>query len=79
VNGFAGTVALACSGGPANTTCAMSPQSLTLPSATTTSKATVTLPQGAAGGTFVISFTGSFGGVKREVKATLVKPATLAK
>lgn len=80
LNGFAGTVALTCSGGPANTTCAMSPQSLTLPSATTTSKATVTLPAGTVpGGTYVISFTGSFGGVNREVKATLVKPATLAK
>jgi hypothetical protein len=79
VNGFAGTVALSCSGGPTNTTCAMSPQSLTLPSATTTSKAAVTLPAGARGGTYVITFSGSFGGVMRTGTATLVKPATLAK
>jgi hypothetical protein len=31
LNGFAGTVSLACTGSSANTTCAMSPQSLTLP------------------------------------------------
>lgn len=79
LNGFAGTVALGCSGGPANTTCAMSPQSLTLPSATTTSKGTVTLPAGAGGGSYVITFSGSFGGVTRTVKATVVKPATLAR
>jgi hypothetical protein len=79
VNGFAGTVALGCSGGPSNTTCAMSPQSLTLPSATTTSKATVTLPPGAGAGTYVITFRGSFGGVTRTVTATLVKPATLGR
>jgi trimeric autotransporter adhesin len=79
VNGFAGTVALSCSGGPANTTCAMSPQSLTLPSATTTSKAAVTLPAGARGGSYVITVSGSFGGVMRTATATLVKPATLAK
>ena len=79
VNGFAGTVALSCSGGPANTTCAMLPQSLTLPSATTTSKATVTLPAGAGGGTHVITFSGSFGGVTRTATATLVKPSTLAR
>jgi hypothetical protein len=57
----------------------MSPQSLTLPSATTTSKGTVTLPPGAGSGNYVIDFTGSFGGVTRTVKAILVKPATLAR
>ena len=79
LNGFAGTIALSCSGGPANTTCAMSPQSLTLPSATTASKATVTLPASTGPGSFVITIRGTVGGVTRTVTATLVKPATLAR
>jgi hypothetical protein len=71
VNGFAGTVALGCSGGPANTTCTMSPTSVTLPSAATSAKANVTVPAGAPKGTYVITLTGSFGGATRSTTATL--------
>jgi hypothetical protein len=71
VNGFAGTVALGCSGGPAGTTCTMSPTSVTLPSATTSAKANVTVPATAPKGTYVITLTGSFGGATRSTTATL--------
>ena len=72
-SGFAGAVSLSCSGGPAGSTCAMSPASITLPGTTTTSNATVTLPGNAPAGSYVITFSGSFGGATRTATATLIK------
>jgi len=71
LNGFAGTVSLACSGGPANTACSVNPASVTLSAsaATAPAKATVTLPNGAPIGTY--TFTGTFSGVARTATATL--------
>ena len=71
VSGSAGSLALACTGGPANTTCALSPNAVNLASSTTTAKATVTLPNGAGAGTYTITFVGSFGGATRSTTATL--------
>jgi hypothetical protein len=72
-NGLAGAVSLSCSGGPAGSTCAMSPASITLPGTTTTSNATVTIPGNAPAGSYVITFSGSFGGATRTATATLIK------
>ena len=72
-NGLAGAVSLSCSGGPAGSTCAMSPASITLPGTTTTSNATVTIPGNAPAGSYVITFGGSFGGATRTATATLIK------
>ena len=73
LNGFAGTVSLACSGGPANTACSVNPASVTLSAsaATAPAKATVTLPNGAPIGTYTFTFTGTFSGVARTATATL--------
>ena len=72
VNGFNGTVSLSCAGGPANTTCAMSPTSVSLSGAAITAKANITVPNIAATGTYAVSFTGQSGGVTRSTTATLV-------
>ena len=74
VSGSTGSLALTCSGGPPNTTCAISPSSISLSSATSTAKATVTLPNGAAAGTYTMTFTGSVGSVTRSTTATLTVP-----
>jgi hypothetical protein len=74
LNGFAGTVSLACNGGPANTTCSVNPASVTLSAttATATAKATVTLPNGAPMGTYTITFASSSSGVTRTATAILI-------
>jgi hypothetical protein len=72
VNGFAGTVALACGGGPANTTCAVSPTSVTLAGTSMSAKVNVTLPNAAPAGTYLITVTGSFGGTTRSTTAALI-------
>jgi hypothetical protein len=71
VNGFAGAVSLACSGGPAGATCAVSPTSLGAGSGLT-AKAAVTLPASAPKGTYTLTFTGSIGPVTRSATATLI-------
>src|SRR5262249_19359591 len=70
VSGSSGTLALSCSGGPANATCAMSPSSVNL-SGASTAKANLSLPNGAGSGTYTITFTGTFGTVTRSTTATL--------
>jgi hypothetical protein len=64
-------VALTCSGGPANTTCAVSPSSVNLAGGTATTKATVSLPNGVNVGTYTITFTGGFGSATRSTTASL--------
>jgi uncharacterized membrane protein len=70
-NGSTGTVLLTCSGGPPNTACAVSPSSINLSGSTATAKATVTLPNGAAAGTYSLTFTGSAGSATRSTTASL--------
>jgi uncharacterized membrane protein len=72
LNGFTGTVSLACSGGPPHSTCTVSPASVSL-SGTSTAKVAVTLqtPQNANHGTFTLTFTASFGGAKRTATVSL--------
>ena len=70
-SGSTGSLVLTCSGGPPNTTCAISPSSISLSSATATAKATVTLPNGAAAGTYPLTFTGGVGSATRSTTASL--------
>jgi hypothetical protein len=69
---FAGPVAMGCVGGPAGSTCAVSPASVSLSGPTADAKATVTVPAGAAPGTYTITFSGTFGGVTRLAAAKLI-------
>ena len=69
---FAGPVAMGCVGGPPSTTCAVSPASVSLSGPTADAKATVTVPAGAAPGTYTITFSGTFGGVTRLAGAKLI-------
>ena len=69
---FAGPVAMGCVGGPTGTTCAVSPASVSLSGPTADAKATVTVPAGAAPGTYTITFSGTFGGVTRLAAAKLI-------
>ena len=70
--GFAGPVVMGCVGGPPSTTCAVSPASVSLSGPTADAKATVTVPAGAASGTYTITFSGTFGGVTRQAGAKLI-------
>jgi hypothetical protein len=70
VNGFAGTVTVGCSGGPAGTACAINPTSVTL-GASANATATLTLPKTVASGTYTVTFTGTYGVVTRTITATL--------
>jgi hypothetical protein len=72
VNGFAGTVVLGCSGGPANTSCAVSPTSVTLAGTSLSAKVNVTLPNGAPAGTYPLTVTGTFAGATRATTASLI-------
>ena len=71
VNGFTGPVALTCSGGPANSTCALA-ATVTVSGASATTKATVTVAAGTARGSYPMTFTATAGGVTRSTTATLV-------
>jgi hypothetical protein len=70
--GFTGPVAMSCAGGPPNSTCTASPASVTLAGPTAETKVTVTVPNGAAPGTYTITFSGTFGGVTRLAAAKLI-------
>jgi hypothetical protein len=72
VNGFTGTVSLACAGGPPNTTCAVSPNPVNVSGSTAKPKATVTVPVGAPAGSYTITFTASFAGTTRTATASLM-------
>jgi hypothetical protein len=72
VNGLKGPVFLGCIGGPPNSTCAVSPNPVSVSGPTATSKATVTIPAGASSGTYVLTFTATFGNVTRSTTASLV-------
>ena len=72
-NGFAGTVALSCSGGPAGTTCTVTPASVTLSGGTAAALIRLSLPQGpSANGTYTVTVTGTSGGTTRQATATLI-------
>ncbi len=72
INGFAGTLDLACSGGPINSTCSVSPGSLALPG-TGSAQATLSipLPSCVSGGSFAVTFTATNGGVTRSATANV--------
>jgi len=70
-NGFAGSVALSCSGGPAGTGCAMTPASVTLKGSAVSATAKVSIPKLATKGDFTMTFRGSFGGATRTATASL--------
>jgi hypothetical protein len=70
LNGFTGTVALTCAGGPPNAACAVSPASISL-SGAATAKATVTLPNNAPAGAYTITFNAVSGGATRSATATV--------
>jgi trimeric autotransporter adhesin len=72
VNGLKGPVFLGCIGGPPNSTCAVSPNPVNVSGPTATSKATVTVPAGVSSGTYVLTFTASFGNVTRSTTASLI-------
>ena len=72
VSGSNGSVSLTCAGGPPNSTCSFSPSSVSLAGGSSPAKATVTLPNGAASGTYTITFTGTFGAGARSATATLI-------
>jgi uncharacterized membrane protein len=61
INGFSGTVALSCSGGPPQSTSTVSPSSLTL-GTSASAKVSVTLqpPQNVNHGTFPLTITAKF-------------------
>jgi len=62
VNGLAGPVSLACGGAPANSTCAISPGSLTLSgSASKTTTATITTSKNTPPGSYTLTLTGTYG------------------
>jgi uncharacterized membrane protein len=71
LNGFSGTVALSVTGCPSNTTCALSPTSVTLPptrSSTLTVHTTSTTP----GGTYTLTITGTSGILVHSASVKLV-------
>jgi hypothetical protein len=70
-NGSGAMIALECSGGPPNGTCAVSPASVTLSSPTTAAKATVSFPNNTASGTYQLTFTARFGTVVRTATASV--------
>jgi hypothetical protein len=72
VNGNGVTLSAACNGGPINTTCAMSPTSMTVVGSTATSKATFTVPTGASSGTYTVKVAATFAGTTRSATATLI-------
>jgi len=74
LNGFTGEVSLTCAGGPQDdTTCTITPASVTVSGSTARAKATVTLPSRVnSGTTYTVIFTGTYGSAVRSTTATLV-------
>jgi hypothetical protein len=70
VLGLTGNVALTCSGGPAHSTCTISPGSLTL-NGTATAKVTLLASQSVNHGTFTLTFTGKLGNITHSTTVSL--------
>jgi YVTN family beta-propeller protein len=68
--GFTGTVSLACSGGPPNSTCTFSPASVTLPG-TTNATVKLSAPKNVNHGTWTLTFTGTSGANVHSTTASL--------
>jgi hypothetical protein len=61
IGGLTGTVNLSCSGGPPNTTCSVSPSSDNLQGGSVKSTVTLMANKNVTHGTYVLTFTGSYG------------------
>lgn len=61
IGGLTGTVALSCSGGPAGSTCSVSPSTDNLQGGTVSSTVTLTPSKNVAHGTWTLTFTGNYG------------------
>lgn len=70
INGLTGTLSSSCAGGPAGTTCQMSPSSTTL-NGSSTIKATLKTTATARKGTFNVIFRGQVGGTTRYAYGTI--------
>jgi subtilase family serine protease len=73
LNGFSGTVALTVSGCPANTTCTLSPSSVTVPPSEN-STLTVQTTSSTAGGTYPLTITGTSGKLTITTSVSLIIP-----
>lgn len=72
VSGFNRTVSLSCSGAPPNSTCSLSPQSVTLNGvSSSTSQLTVTTTANTPKGTFTITISGSLGNLSHSTTVIL--------
>jgi hypothetical protein len=73
INGLTGTISLACSGGPPNSTCTVSPSSIALAGSAKTATGTVSLlpPKNVDHGTFSLTFTASDGALIHAVTVSL--------
>ncbi len=73
INGLTGTISLACSGGPPNSTCTVSPSSIALAGSAKTATGTVSLlpPTNVDHGTFSLTFTASDGALIHSVTVSL--------
>jgi len=60
IGGLTGTVNLSCSGGPPNTTCTVSPSSVSLQGGSVTSIVTLMANKNVTHGTYTLTFTGSY-------------------
>jgi hypothetical protein len=74
VNGFNGTVTMVCAGGPPGSTCAVTPNPVTVAGKTFTATATarLTLPANVTPGVYTVSVKGGSSGVARSGSATLI-------
>jgi hypothetical protein len=74
VKGLSGNVSLGCSGGPANSTCSITPASVTLNgTATVTATATVLTSANSNYGAFTVEITGELGALTRTASANLTR------
>jgi len=72
VKGLSGNVSLGCSGGPANSTCSITPASVTLNgTATVTANATLLTSANSNYGAFTVEITGELGALTRTASANL--------
>jgi hypothetical protein len=70
VRGLTGNVAMTCSGGPANSTCAFSTNPVIL-NGTATTKVTVFAPKSVKHSTFTLTFTGTLGNITHSTQVSL--------